>query len=303
MYNYILDELIRLNQVGDIKLYLQGLQPYVKRLRQSYCSDFVSVDYSNPNVQAAYLLAYYPQYAEMTYQVFCDLDKNYLHRCFSECKEFQACFFGAGPAPETVGLVKYVNCNYSNLKYFVAHTYDIAADTWLRSREITKNVASQSFPSLYFTLDGNNLNLCQKNVLLPIRQVIDKCRLFVVQNCLNEFIYTPETFIENIKFIVAQMTNESILVIADLCKYSSVINLMQQIEMYIGNNNNLKLIRSCNEGNLYFRYSFELPTILTDTLLTSSNGLIPRRNINFNYLAVQKYPIAIEESSYAIIPF
>lgn len=61
MYTHILDGLTNFNQTNNLELYLQNLQPYVKRLRQNYCSNNVKVDYSNPNVQAAYLLAYYPQ--------------------------------------------------------------------------------------------------------------------------------------------------------------------------------------------------------------------------------------------------
>lgn len=202
MYTYILDRLATFHQINNVELYLQGLQPYVKSLRQSYRLRYVSVDYSGSNVQAAYLLAYYPQYAEITHKVLCDLAQNYLHPYFAGRRELQACFFGAGPAPETVGWLRSLNCNYSTAKHAVAHTYDIAADTWGRSREITEYVASQLFLTLGFTLNGNSLNLCQKHALSAIREVIQICRLFVIQNCLNEFVASPKIFIQNLDFII-----------------------------------------------------------------------------------------------------
>ena len=195
MYNHILDGLTKINQTNNLELYLQDLQPYVKRLRKNYCSDNVKVDYSDPNVQAAYLLAYYPQYTEMTYEVLCNLAQNHLNMCFAEHRELQACFFGAGPAPETVSWVKYLNRNYSTAKYVVAHTYDLAAATWSGSREITKHLVSQFFPDIKFTLNGTNLNLCQMNALFPIKHIIQNCYLFFVQNCLNEFVETSQVLL------------------------------------------------------------------------------------------------------------
>jgi hypothetical protein len=70
LYQFILKDLQVLSQIQknerDFILYLQSLQNEVKNLRQSYRTNSVSVDYSRAEVQAAYLITYYPQYAEMT---------------------------------------------------------------------------------------------------------------------------------------------------------------------------------------------------------------------------------------------
>jgi hypothetical protein len=302
MYTYILDGLKNFNQINNLELYLQGLQPYVKRLRQNYCSNDVVVNYSDPNIQAAYLLAYYPQYTEMTYEVLRNLAQNHLNMCFAQRKELQACFFGAGPAPETVSWVKYLNHNYSTAKYVVAHTYDIAAVTWSRSREITKHLVSQLFPHVEFKLNGTNLNLCRMNALSPIRHIIQNCCLFFVQNCLNEFVGNSQIFIRNIDFILTEMPVNSVLVLADLSNYKSVTALMEQVEAHISSRAKLKIIRSYTTGAYNFRSLLTQPTVITENLLTGDDGLIPRRNINFNFLAIQKTPIAVE-TSYANIPF
>lgn len=302
MYTDILDGLANFNQINNLELYLQDLQPYVKCLRQNYWSSNVRVDYSAPSIQAAYLLAYYPQYTEMTYEVLCNLADNHLNKCFAQRRELQACFFGAGPAPETVSWVKYLNRNYSTTKYVIAHTYDIAADTWSRSRKITKHLVSQLFPHLNFIFNGTNLNLCKMNSLFSLRHIIQNCCLFFIQNCLNEIGDSSQTFINNIGFILTEMPSYSILVLADLSKYKSVTTLMEQVETYVSSRDTLKIIRSYTKGAYNFRSLLTQPSVITENLLTGDNGLIPRRNINFNFLAIQKTPIAVETSC-ADIPF
>jgi hypothetical protein len=301
MYSYILDGLVKHNQINNVELYLQSLQYYVKQLRQSYKVNQVRVDYSDSNIQAAYLLAYYPQYTEMTYKVLCDLNHNYLHPCFVGSRELQACFFCAGPAPETVAWVKYLSSNYSTAKYAVAHTYDIAANTWSKSREITKNVVASLCPGWEFTLNGYNLNLCQQNAFPSIRDIIQTSNLFFVQNCLNEFISNSEIFINNLDFLITEMPANSIIIRADL-NYKSVVSLMEQIEAYVSISTKSKIIRSYTAGDIHLHSSLILPPILKNNLLTGADGLIPKSNINFKYLAIQKLPIAVEPS-YADIPF
>jgi len=291
MYTHILDGLKNFNQINNLELYLQDLQPYVKRLRQNYWSNNVKVDYSDPNVQAAYLLAYYPQYTEMTDEVLRNLAQNELNKCFAQRRELQACFFGAGPAPETVSWVKYLDHNHSAARYVVAHTYDLAAATWSGSREVTKHLVSQLFPDIKLTLNGTNINLCQMNALFPIRHIIQNCCLFFVQNCLNEFVENSQVFINNIDFIFTEMPVNSVLVLADLSNYNSVIALMEQVETYVSNKANLTIIRSYTTGAYNFRSLLTQPTVITKNLLTGDNGLIPRKNIKFNFLAVQKTPV------------
>lgn len=73
MYSNILAAIQHIEKIDNPEQYLQSLQPYVRQLRNSYCSSTVTVNYSDFNTQAAYLLAYYPQYAEMTYRYIKDI--------------------------------------------------------------------------------------------------------------------------------------------------------------------------------------------------------------------------------------
>ena len=71
IYELILNSLYSAN---NIKLerekinFLKSLQPYVTSLRSSFKNKQINVDYRDRNVQAAYLIAYYPSYIEMTYE-------------------------------------------------------------------------------------------------------------------------------------------------------------------------------------------------------------------------------------------
>ncbi|MGB5970244.1 MAG: hypothetical protein WBG70_18155 [Spirulinaceae cyanobacterium] len=84
--------------------YLKSLKQPLKELRASYKSNIVMTNYSSEEVQAAYLLGYYPHYAYMNLQVLEKLEKDYLP---FENSEVKACFFGSGPTTEAVGLATY----------------------------------------------------------------------------------------------------------------------------------------------------------------------------------------------------
>lgn len=185
--------------------------------------------------------------------------------------------------------------------YAVAHTYDIAANTWSKSREITKNVVTNLFPGLEFALNGASLNLCQINALSSIRDVIQTSNLFFVQNCLNEFVYNPEIFIKNIDFLITEMPANGILIIADL-NYRSVLSLMKQVELYISNSTKLKIIRSYTADEICLYSSLTLLPVIRTNLLTGADGLIPRSKVKFKYFAIQKHSTAVKPI-YAEIPF
>ncbi|GFE70079.1 hypothetical protein [Chroococcus sp. FPU101] len=86
------------------------------QLRQAYRTNSVQIDYTASNIQAAYMLAYFPQYVNMAYEIFKSLEtfqdsnttenlKEVITRKLLENNEgLTACFFAAGPAPESVAL-------------------------------------------------------------------------------------------------------------------------------------------------------------------------------------------------------
>jgi hypothetical protein len=293
MYSDILAAIQDVEQISSLEPYLQSLQPYVRQLRQSYRSRTVTVDYSDFNIQAAYLLAYYPQYAEMTYRCVAgltELVRNWL----TTRSHLQACFFGGGPAPEVIAVACHLQHEQKiRAVSLSACVYDIADSTWAKSREITKRLVRELAPNVQLALTGHQIDLCQRNVLFSIQAKIQSSQLFVIQNCLNEFAAAPQIFVENIVLLLEWMPTNSVLVLADLNNYVVVQYLMKQVEAQVGAHTCSTVVRSCSEGNCSFRSKIQLTPLITQHLLTGENDLIPRRNINFNYLIVQKQTLAM----------
>lgn len=290
MYSNILAAIQDIKQIDHLELepYLRSLQPYVRQLRQSYKSKTVSVNYENFEIQAAYLLAYYPQYAEMTCYYVADLADS-IRAWLTTQSQLQACFFGGGPAPEVLALACHLQCDQPVQPVsLTARVYNISATTWARSHEITGRLVRQVAPDVLLALTGHQINLCQRNALFPIRVAIQSSQLFVVQNCLNEFVAAPQIFIENMALLFEWMPASSSLVLADLANYEMVQNLMEQVEAQMLAYNRSSVVRSCIDGKRYFRSQIKPTPLVTQHLLTGEDGLIPKQNINYNYLIVQK---------------
>ncbi len=301
MYSSILEAISQQEQIQDVEHYLQNLQPHLRYLRQSFKNSRITVDYSNFDVQAVYLLAYYPLYVEMTSKILEELSQN-LYPAFAQMRKLQACLLGGGPAPEAVALATYLRKNGFQAQSFAAHTFDIAATTWSRSREVSKSLVSRLAPEIQFSLHGHPLNLCQRNVFPPLRNIIQTSKLFIVQNCLNEFVNAPQVFVENIDFLVQEMPTSSVLILADLDHYEAVRNLMRQVELCLSQRANLQVIRSHAGGDYRLRTRLPLPQAVARNLLIRGDILTPRTWVNFNYLAIQKLPIAVQPD-YASLPF
>lgn len=302
IYDSILRAISKQDRVQDLESYLQSLQPYVGNLREAYRSYVVSIDYSNFNIQVAYLLAYYPLYVEMTYKILRELFQNNYPSFDLQTRKLQACFLGGGPVPEAVALSIYLREIGFQVETIVAQTFDIAASAWSRSREISKDLVSELSPEIQFFVHGHQMNLCRRGVLTQCRDIIETSNLFIVQNCLNEFAGTPQIFVENINFLVQEMPVGSILILADLNQYAAVNNLIRRVESCLLKQSGLQVIRSHDKGDCYLSTNLELPTVITRNLLTGANNLKPRKRVNFNYLAIQKLPIAVQPD-YASLPF
>jgi hypothetical protein len=290
MYSDILIAIQDIEEINDLEPYLQSLQPYVRRLRHSYRSRTVAVDYSDFNIQAAYLLAYYPQYVEMTNHYVIDLAdsfKNWL----AKRSHLQACFFGSGPAPEVVAVARHLQYGQQIRSVLLtARIYDIAASTWTKSHEVTKRLVRKLAPNVRLILSGHQINLCQRNVLFPIRAAIKCSQLFVIQNCLNEFATERQVFVENMALLLEWMPTSSVLVLADL-NYEIVQDLMEKVEAQARSHTCSSVVRSCSEGSRSFQSEIELTPLITQHLLTGENYLIPRRSINYNCLIVKKQTV------------
>jgi len=271
---------------GHFESYLASLQSFVKRLRQAYRNNKVAVDYSSTEMQAAYLIAYYPHYVEMTLKIL-KLLSSYLK--FNQ--EIKACFFGAGPCPEVAGLTQFLAEQFPKTERLVANVYDIASNTWTPSRNITHQYVIPHLWQGQVELNSYSLNLCARQSFQGIRSSLEGADLYIFQNCLNELGDTLPAQ-ENVNFLFDTSSQGSIMIIADL-QYGQNRIFLQNLKEMINRKNDFEVL---NQGNLAFTSSLTVPQVVLENLLTGEDGLIPRSNIQFLFLAARKHKQAYNYS-------
>ena len=301
LYKYILDGLRDLNQTkqteNEFIAYLQSLQIEVKNLRQSYRNNSVSVNYSRVEVQSAYLITYYPQYAEMTRRILEQVELSHKTLFLFEQKHLEVCLFGAGAAPEAVGLVSFLGEYYPNVQSLKIRIYDIYANTWAISQHITQNI----IPELWrgeFTFSTEELDFCQPNSFHLLDTAIANSQVFIFQNCLNELKH-PTNFNQNIRYLLTQMPINSLLIMADLRIYqktsefqAQVKKLLQELEF------DRQILCVRHSEMLDFRTEIAIPAVITKNSLigtprdihhqTENRFLTPRTQIKCNFISVYK---------------
>jgi len=276
------------------KEFLSGLKPHIRDLRESFQNRQVRVDYSNKNIQAAYLIAYYPSYIEMTYEV---LNRHGVEALSFKNKELNVCLFGAGAAPEAIAILNFITTsNLNDIESVVIRAYDIYASTWSFSLELVRQFIIPHFwGQKEFKLIGRDLDLCKNDVLRDIGKEIHNSNLFIFQNCLNE-LNDRNTAIQNIKYLAQNLPQKSTLIIADLFGYRVVVDAKLQIEKNLKDISYLKLIKSNDKEEI--RMKISLPTIVRQHLLTGRPNqpwdeggiLTPKSTVRFNFISAYHLP-------------
>ena len=216
LYEYILEGLknspdfYNPNLHQTFESYLASLQESAKYLWKSYRSTPVEVRYSDPQVQAAYLIRYYPHYVQMTLEIL-----RLSPEIFTFPEQINACFFGAGPCPEVAGLAQFLTEHCPETKSMIVKIYDIASEQWKFSRDITKNFIVPRLWKGDISGTVSKFDLCSVNAFEVIADDISNCHIFIFQNCLNEIWNTSATQ-ENIKFLLNRAPLNSFIIIGDL---------------------------------------------------------------------------------------
>ncbi len=259
--------------------FLTGLQSAVKNLRQSYQTHHVQVDYGQPHIQAAYLLAYYPYYVQQTYH---SLTLAAQHSGFANLinrGHLQALLLGSGPMPEAAALALYRQQLplASSLK---AISYDFNVSQWQSARRVTAQLMTNLAPNITYDDEGHPLNLAQFNALAAAKGDIQGSQLIVIQNCLNE-IYRANfgAFKDNMHFLMANMAPGSALLLSDL-KYSQTTRCLRLLKTLAQEVPSMTTIYDHGDRHLGLDNAFPLQLIIRRHLMTGEDGLMSRRWIN-----------------------
>ncbi|MGG6269674.1 hypothetical protein ACQ4M3_30275 [Leptolyngbya sp. AN03gr2] len=290
LYEYILESLRKLsktqNNETQFNQFLRSLKPSVRSLRKAYADHQIIVDYSTLDIQAAYLIAYYPQYAEMTFRA---LENFGFAQEIRDQGQLTVCLFGSGPSPEIIGLLSYLN--QTQIQSVTIETFDIASDTWKLSRNITIEEIRPQIWKKDFSIHSHTLDFCKEHSFHSIQPIIAKSQLFIFQNCLNELFNAKEVVKQNIEFLLESMPDSSMLIIADQGEYQEVVRAMNGIENLISMLNLRHEYESFSierlEGETaHFSTQLKLPQTIKTHLLTGSDGLIPRKKVRASYCKV-----------------
>jgi len=294
VYNAILRGLRSLGFYGDSleEDYLQSLLPHVRNLRQAYRNECVNIDYSNADVQAAYLIAYYPGHIEMTFSILMEIWQR-----LSFGPEVKACFFGGGPGPEVAALARLLaeQEGYLQVGALTADIYDACTEGWSQGRRITGQYVVPSLWPGQVDLRNGQLDLCERNSFQGFTKYLQNYDLIIFQNCLNELgLFDKDRhshFIENVNFLLDNALPDSIVIFADLANYQTNVDTLEELRDTLQERGDLEEVffvdRSTDEAALRIG---PIPSVIEQNLLVSANLLRPRRKIKYRALAVSKAP-------------
>lgn len=277
----------------SIDEYLQSLQNPVKALRVAYRNMPAVVAYENKDTQAAYLTTYLPHYYQLIYKIFLED----VPEIFQNNEVVSLTFIGGGPGSEAYGAIKYIVNNCPNVKNINITILDINADTWSFSHDIVLNSLIKSITDGKINVDLKAIffDIVSTSDIDKVKEIIKKSDLLVIQNCLNEVanINLP-SLKNNINLLFKLLPNSSYLLMSDLT--SGVRTTIKNLEKMLVDDFNPKFLKTTlnlpNSKALISVHHRPTP-IIVKNLLNYSDGLIPRKNLNYDYSILSKG--AVEE--------
>lgn len=291
VYNKIVEAIDELNDEQlEIKDYLQSLKPDVRQLRASYRKPPpVYVDYAKQNIQSAYLITYLPHYYQLIYKILLEQDLQLM----KSKADFSAVFIGGGPGSEAYGTVKYILEYCPNIKNINIDILDINAGTWNYSHSALTGFLLpelNGFGDVSLHWNSHQFDLVDLNAISANRTLFEKSDLIVIQNCINEIAQKDyKTLESNILDIFKFIPDSSSLLMVDLT--TSVRSKIAQLEKAVEVNFS-DLNKTTTSGNrsasALTSVNYKPTQIIRENLLNYTDGLIPRKNLKYDYSLLSK---------------
>lgn len=270
-----------------IEAFLQSLQKSVKSLRIAYRNNPVYVPYEKTDIQAAYLATYLPHYYQLIYKIFIEEVPD----IFKGKKEVYLNFIGGGPGSEAYGAIKYILNNCTDVEIIHVTILDINASTWGYSHSIVSE-------NLVETVNNGKTQIHWKSIPFDLtsadnisksKPIIEKSDLLVIQNCLNEIAKVDLPSLKtNVKTLFEYLPGGAYLLMSDMTSVARPI--MKVLEEYLVDAFSPKFLRSTlSSGSRSLISVHHRPSaIIAQNLLVGTDGLIPRKNISYDYSILSK---------------
>lgn len=302
IYDIIVEGIKTEEGLSDAELItrLKQLQPSVKLLRQAYRTYPVHVPYERTDIQAAYLITYFPHYYQLIHKI---LIEDY-PSIFKDKNRVKLVYFGGGPGPEIYGTLKFIANNRPEVNTVDVLLFDINALEWKYSHNILQNCLLPSIvkPELNVNFGFNHCDLTSPCIEKSYKDILSGCDLMVFQNCLNEIpVASSGQLRENIQSFYNSLPEGGSLLLSDLTGGAfAVTSLMQNMEKNIGATDTATLLHSIVEHSSCesIQSVHHLPSaIIRQYLLDGQDGLIPRKWLKYNYSFLQKSQICKKQET------
>lgn len=291
VYNHIVKAIDELNDKSlEIEDYLQSLKHDVRQLRASYRRPPpVYVNYAQENIQSAYLITYLPHYYQLIYKILLEQDLQTM----KSKTDFSAIFIGGGPGSEAYGTLKYILEYCPNIKNISIDILDINADTWYYSHTaLTEYLLPElnGYNQVSVKWNSHQFNLVEVNSIKSNTFLFEKADLVVIQNCINEIALSKYEILEkNVLNIFELLPDFSSLLMIDLTTSvrSKIAHLEQIIENHFSN-----ISKKSTSGNrsasAMTSINHRPSPIIIKNLLNYTDGLIPRKNLQYDFSLLSK---------------
>ena len=269
----------------EITHYLSKLKSNLVELRSAYRKVPVKIDYKDKKNQEVYLIAYFPLYTVPIFKVLEYINKDHPSLNIPQ----NLCLIGAGPAPEIMGFLKFINNQFKNYKHGTNINIELIeiASEWDYARTILKRIYAREKIRRKFSLSKLKIykkdiskKISNSSVLLRRYRENQYKRVVVIQNIINEIEQqSHEVFIENVIKCYENLVAGSFLILIDL-KYSIVLNVTYQLETKLKKD----VIKSFGSSGDYVESwaNIILPEIIENNLFDSP-GFGAKRKVKYGY--------------------
>lgn len=291
-YGPMLAELRAINDSDDEAIFcesLRQLQPYVENLRRQYRCSPSNVDFSCPHIRAAYFLAYYPHYIEPLYRILLQSIEKGVGELLNQPR-LRVCFIGAGPAPEALGLVAFLQAHCPEATCVTGYLLDKYVDGWRFGQELTRyHLAPHYWPNGKLVLRPVAFDFLNESFLEDpfADRAIKHAHLLVMQNCLNDQLQNPEQALEMVMRIFRLAPLGALFVICDL-NFDLVRDLMRRIQEMVVAEKIGQILLPVKEKHEWVSSSIILPGIVKEQLLNGTGLLVPKMYTRYYSSVMQR---------------
>lgn len=168
--------------------YLRSLSSMIPAVRNAYRVEGarVDLDYSDPDTQAAYLLAFFPDYARRLNYILQneELANGLAH--LRARRVIRVCSFAAGPCPEIAALCALAVTGRFPWSEIEVVAFDIDS-CWTFGRNIVKKFVARALnPDITIGIKHISFDLNSDSLNAKTTELCESADLFVFQNFLNE---------------------------------------------------------------------------------------------------------------------